>query len=153
MIVGRVERVQQTGAGEVTFHEHAYTRLDFRAEIIVDRTIKGNPVPSKFILSYSTPAVDQLGNVGEGGLVADTYRVVFLKNTPTGYVFASPYYASLPASRASCGPRWGIDLGQDAYHEVLQTALDVPVHLLELTKNVLLWEFSMGAKILPQLRS
>jgi len=125
IIVGRVERVQQTGAGEVTFHGHAYTRLDFRAEIIVDRTIKGNPVPSKFILSYSTPAMDHLGNVGEGGLGVDTYRVVFLKNTPTGYVFASPFYASLPASAASCGPRWAIDLGQDAYPEVLQTVLDV----------------------------
>ena len=125
IIVGRVERVHQTGTGEVTFHERTYTRLDFRAEITVDRTIKGNLVPSKFILSYSTPAMDRVGNVAEGGLFADTYRVVLLKKTSTGYVFASPYYASLPASPRSCGPRWGIDLGQDAYNEVLQTVLDV----------------------------
>jgi hypothetical protein len=102
-----------------------YTRMDFRAEITVDQTIKGNPVPSKFILSYSAPAMDSVGNVAEGGLLADTYRVVFLKKTPTGYAFASPYYGSLPASPTSCGPRWGIDLGQDAYHQVLQTVLDL----------------------------
>jgi HEAT repeats len=125
IIVGRVERVQPTGAGEITFHEHTYTRRDFRAEITVDQTIKGDPAARRFGLSYSTPAMDSLGNVAEGGLLANTYRVVFLKETPTGYAFASPYYASLPAGPTPCGQHWGIDLRQDAYHEVLQKVLDV----------------------------
>jgi hypothetical protein len=50
---------------------------------------------------------------------------VFLKRTPTGYAFASPYTASLPASPASCGPNWPVEPEQDAYHEVLQAILDV----------------------------
>ncbi len=125
IIVGKVERVQQTGTGEVTFRDHTYKRLDFRAEITVDQTIRGDPAPSEFILSYSTPSMDGVGNVAEGGLLADTYRVVFLKKTPKGYAFASPYYAALPASPTSCGRQWGIDLGNDAYHEVLHRVLDV----------------------------
>jgi len=156
IIVGRVTRVQQTEEGDVTIHKHTYTGLDFRAEIIVDRTIKGDPVPSEFILSYSTPAMDQVGNAGEGGLVADTYRVVFLKRTLAGYVFHSPYYASLPASPTSCGPRWGIDLGQDAYHEVLQTVLDVlcspsGVEEKRLAVDVLNWDENSSAA--PILKS
>jgi hypothetical protein len=112
IIVGKVERVQQTGTGEVTFRDHTYKRLDFRAEITVDQTIKGDPAPSEFILSYSTPSMDGVGNVAEGGPLADTYRVVFLKKTPKGYAFASPYYAALPASSTPCGSQWGIDLGK-----------------------------------------
>jgi hypothetical protein len=69
--------------------------------------------------------MDSVVNVGEGGLFAETYRVVFLKKTQTGYSFVSPYHVSLPAGPTSCRPHWGIDLGQDAYHEVLQKVLDV----------------------------
>jgi hypothetical protein len=123
IVVGRVESVQQTGAGEATFHEHTYARRDFRATITVDQIVKGDPVSSSFILSYSTPAMDSFGNVAEGGLIADSYRIVFLKKTPTGYAFASPYFPSLPASPVSCGPDW--DLGHDAYHKVMQRVLDV----------------------------
>jgi HEAT repeat protein len=69
--------------------------------------------------------MDSLGNVAEGGLPPNTYRVVFLEKTPTGYAFASPYYPSLPASSTSCRPDWQLDLGEDAYHRVLQRLLDV----------------------------
>jgi hypothetical protein len=67
--------------------------------------------------------MDRFGDVAEEGLVAKSYRIVFLKKTPSGYAFASPYYPSLPASPMACGPDW--DLGQDAYHKVLQRVLDV----------------------------
>jgi hypothetical protein len=123
IVVGRVERVQQTGAGEAMFHEHTYARRDFRGEITVDQIIKGDSVSSNFILSYSTPAMGRFGDVAEEGLIAKSYRIVFLKKTPSGYAFASPYYPSLPASPMACGPDW--DLGQDAYHKVLQRVLNV----------------------------
>jgi len=125
IITGRVDRVQQTGAGVVTFHGQTYSRQDFQAELSVGQIIKGEPVPPKFVLTYSTPAMDSSGNVADGGLFADGYRVVFLSKTPTSYAFASPYTASLPASPTSCGPNWPVDLGQDAYHRVLQVILDV----------------------------
>lgn len=123
IIMGRVDRVQQTGAGVVTFHGRTYSRQDFQAEISVGQTIKGEPVPPKFVLTYS--AMDSSGNVADGGLFADAYRVVFLSRTPTGYAFASPYTASLPASPASCGPNWPVVPGQDAYHKVLQAILNL----------------------------
>jgi hypothetical protein len=91
----------------------------------VGQTIKGEPVPPEFVLAYSTPAMNSVGGVGYGGLFADAYRVVFLNRTPTGYAFASPYTASLPASPASCGPIWPVDLGPDAYQMVLQAIVDV----------------------------
>jgi hypothetical protein len=125
IIVGRVERVQQTGAGTVTFQGRTYSRQDFQAEISVGQTIKGEPVPPQFVLTYSTPAMDSLGNVAYGGLFTGGYRVLFLNRTPTGYAFASPYTPSLPASLASCGPNWPVELGPDAYHRVLQAILDM----------------------------
>jgi hypothetical protein len=123
--VGKVERVQQTGAGSIEFHGRDYARLDFRAEMSVDETIKGEPAPFRFIFSYSTPSMDSVGNVAEGGLAPNTYRVVFLKKTTTGYAFVSPYFPSLQATPKSCGPNWQIKLGEDAYHKVLQRVLNV----------------------------
>jgi len=92
----------------------------------VDETIKGEPIPFRFTFKYSRPGVDRImANLPEGGLAPNTYRVVFLKKTTTGYVFVSPYYPSLPAARKSCGPNWQIELGEDAYHKVLQRVLNV----------------------------
>ena len=39
--------------------------------------------------------MDSVGNVAEGGLAPNAYRVVFLKKTATGYAFVSPYYPSI----------------------------------------------------------
>jgi hypothetical protein len=126
IIAGRVERVQQTGEGTIEFEGREYTRLDLQAEMSVDETIKGDPIPSRFTFKYSRPDVDRImANVPEGGLAPNTYRVVFLKKTTTGYVFVSPYYPSLPAAPKSCGPNWQIELGEDAYHKVLQRVLNV----------------------------
>jgi hypothetical protein len=125
IIAGKVERVQQTGAGTIALNAVEYTRLDFQAEITVDETIKGKPAPRRFTFSYSTPAMDTVENVAEGGLVPNTYRVVFLKKTTTGYAFVSPYFPSLPAAPKSCGPDWQIELGEDAYHKVLQRVLSL----------------------------
>jgi HEAT repeats len=102
-----------------------YARQDFQAEISVDQTIKGAPAPSKFILSYSTPAMDSVGNVAEGELLPDGYQVIFLRKTPIGYALTSPYTPSLPASQTSCGPNWRIDLGQDIYHKIMERILNV----------------------------
>jgi hypothetical protein len=125
IIVGTVERVQQTGVGSIELSGRDYDRLDFQAEISVDETIKGEPVATRFILNYSTPSADSVGNVAKGGLHANTYGVVFLKRTAQGYTFVSPYTPSLAATPKSCGPNWQIKLGEDAYHEVLQRVLNV----------------------------
>jgi hypothetical protein len=126
IIAGRVERVHQTGAGAIEFEGREYTRLDLQSEMSVDETIKGEPVPFRFTFSYSRPAVDRmLANVPDGGLAPNTYRVVFLKKTTTGYLFVSPYYPSLPAAPKSCGPNWQVQLGEDAFHRVLQRLLDL----------------------------
>jgi hypothetical protein len=124
IIAGKVERVQQTGTGSIELNGVDYSRLDFEAEMRVNETIKGKPAPLSFTFSYSTPAVDSVGNMAEGGLVSDTYRVVFLKKTTAGYAFVSPYYPSIPAASKSCGPSWQVKLGEDAYHKVLQRLLD-----------------------------
>jgi len=123
IMTGKVERVQQTGAGSIKLNGVDYTRLDFQTEMRVDETIKGGSAPLSFTFSYSTPAVDSVGNVAEGGLAPNTYRVVFLKKTATGYAFVSPYYPSIPAASKSCGPNWQVQLGEDAYHKVLQRLL------------------------------
>ncbi len=125
VIVGTVERVQQTGAGSIELSGRDYERLDFQAEISVDATIKGEPVARRFILNYSTPSADSVGNVAHGGLSANTYRVLFLKRTAQGYTFVSPYTPSLAATPKSCGPNWQIKFGEDAYHKVLQRVLNV----------------------------
>lgn len=125
IVMGKVERVEQINEGSATLQSTTYTRRDFQATIRVDETIKGEPSPSRLIFNYSTPALDSLGNVAEGGLPPNSYRIVFLKKTPTGYVFASPYYPSLPASSTPCGPDSQMNLGTDAYHKVLQRVLDV----------------------------
>lgn len=66
-----------------------------------------------------------MGNVAEGGLAPNTYRVVFLKKTPKDYAFVDPYYPSLPAASGSYGPNWQIELAKDAYHKVLQRLLNL----------------------------
>ena len=125
IIVGTVERVQQTGTGSIEFSGRDYERLDFQAEISVDATIKGQPVARHFILNYSTPSADSVGNVAHGGLNANTYQIVFLKRTAQGYTFVSPYTPSLSATPKSCAPNWQVHLGDDAYHQVLQRVLNV----------------------------
>jgi hypothetical protein len=99
--------------------------VDFQAEMTVDETIKGEPVPFRFTFSYSNPAMDNLGNVAEGGLVSNTYRIVFLKKTANGYAFVSPYFPSLPATPNSCGSNWQMDLAGDPYNKVMQRVLNL----------------------------
>jgi hypothetical protein len=69
--------------------------------------------------------MDYMGNVAEGGLAPNTYRIVFLKRTTTGYAFVSPYFPSLPATPNSCGPNWQIELGGETYHKVMQRVLNL----------------------------
>jgi hypothetical protein len=125
IIVGKVERVQQTGSGDITYNGVNYPRRDYAADISVDEMIKGEPLPRRFILTFSTPSTDAWGNVAQGGLLPNTYRVIFLNKTASGYKFVSPYSPSLPASPNPCGPNWQVQLGEDAYHRVLQRLLDL----------------------------
>jgi hypothetical protein len=125
IIVGKVERVQQTGSGDITYNGVNYPRRDYTANISIDETIKGEPLPHRFILTFSAPSTDAWGNVAQGGLQPNTYRVIFLNKTASGYKFVSPYSPSLPASPMPCGPNWQVKLGEDAYHKVLQRLLDL----------------------------
>jgi hypothetical protein len=125
IIVGKIERVQQSGSGEIDYHGVKYSRSDYKADINVDETIKGVPVPRKFVLSFSKPSSDPWGNVAEGHLEPNTYRVIFLNKTSSGYRFASPYYPSIRASPTACGENWQVQLGKDAYHAVLQRVLEL----------------------------
>jgi HEAT repeats len=126
IIVGKIERVRQTGTGEIDYYGVKYPRSDYTADINVDETIKGEPVPHKFVLSFSRPSSDPWGNVAERHLEPNTYRVIFLNKTSSGYRFASPYYPSIPASPTACGENWHVQLGKDAYHAVLQRVLELP---------------------------
>jgi hypothetical protein len=125
IIVGKVERVQETGSGDITYNGVNYPRRDYAADISIDETIKGGPLPRRFILSFSTPSMDAWGYVAQGGLSPDTYRVIFLNKTPSGYKFVSPYSPSVPASPKPCSPNWEMKLGDDAYHKVLQQLLNL----------------------------
>jgi hypothetical protein len=125
IIVGKVERVQQTGSGDITYNGVNYPRRDYAADISIDATIKGEPLPHKFMLTFSTPSADAGGNVAQGGLQPNTYRAIFLNKTASGYKFVSPYFPSLPASPMPCGPNCQVKLGEDAYHKVLQRLLDL----------------------------
>jgi len=128
IVVGRIERVRQIGSGDVVYNGVKYPRSDYQADINVDETIKGavpSPARYKFVLSFSTPSADQWGNVAEGRLEPNTYRIIFLSNTSSGYRFASPYYPSIPASPTACGENWQVQLGKDAYHVVLQRVLEL----------------------------
>jgi len=125
IIVGKVERVQQTGLGDITFNGVNYPRRDYTAEINVDEILKGEPLPHTFILTFSAPSTDASGNVAQGGLLPGTYRVIFLNKTPSGYKFVSPYSPSLPASPMQCGPNWQVQLVADAYHRVMQRLLEL----------------------------
>jgi hypothetical protein len=123
IIVGKVERVQQIGSGDITYNGVNYPRQDYAADISIDEMIKGEPLPHRFTLNFSTPSTDAWGNVAEGGLEPNTYRVIFLNKTGSNYKFVSPYSPSLPASTKLCGPNWQAQTGEDAYHKVLQRLL------------------------------
>jgi hypothetical protein len=125
IIIGKVERVQQTGSGDITYNGVNYPRRDFAADISVDEIIKGEQLPHRFILTFSAPSTDAWGNVAQGGLAPNTYRVIFLNKTASGYKFVSPYCPSLPASPTPCGANWQVKLGEDAYHKVLQRLLEL----------------------------
>jgi hypothetical protein len=58
IIVGKIERIQQTGSGDIAYSGVNYPRRDYVADISVDEMIKGEPLPHEFILSFSTPSTD-----------------------------------------------------------------------------------------------
>jgi hypothetical protein len=124
-VVGKIERVQENGTGNITFSGVNYPSQDYEADISVDETVKGDLVPRRFVLTFSVPSADEWGNVARGSLLPSTYRVIFLNKTAAGYRFTSPYSPSIPASPKPCGPDWQVQLGEDAYHKVLQRLLNL----------------------------
>jgi hypothetical protein len=125
IVAGKIKQVRQTGSSSILLNGIGYTRRDFQADIQVEETLKGTSAPTEFTFTYSTPSADELGNVAEGNLVANTNRVVFLKKTASGFEFASPYYPSIAAASRSCGSDWRVHLGDDAYRKVLQRLLEL----------------------------
>jgi hypothetical protein len=125
IVAGKIEFVRETGSGLILLNGTEYARRDFQTDIEVGETLKGTSTPTKFTFTYSIPGADEMGNVAEGNLVADTYRIVFLKKTASGFVFASPYDPSIAAASRSCGSGWGVHLGDDVYRKVLQRLLEL----------------------------
>jgi len=68
--------VQQTGSGDVAYNGVNYLRQDWAATISVDEVIKGEPLSHAFILNFSSPSTDAWGNVAQGGVPPNTYRVM-----------------------------------------------------------------------------
>jgi len=124
IVVGKIERVQESGPGNIAVRGANYPTQDYSADISVDETVKGEPVPRRFTFTFSVPSADEWGNVARGSLLPNTYRVIFLNKTATGYRFTSPYSPSIPASSKSCGPDWQIKLREDAYSKVLERVLN-----------------------------
>ena len=126
VIVGKIETVKENGASYPTFGKvKNYLTQDYIADISVDETLKGEPVPRRFVFTFSVPSVDELGNAAKGNLVPGTYQVIFLNKTAAGYRFTSPYYQSIPASPKSCGPDWQVQLSEDTHQRVLQKLLNL----------------------------
>jgi hypothetical protein len=125
IVVGTVQLVRDTGQGSLSTDARTYKRRNFQAEIIVDETVKGSPVPPVFIFNYSTPAVDSVGNIGYGGLASDTYRIVFLRKTQSGFAFVSPFYPSFPARPNHCSTSEQPNFDEDPYHIALSRILNV----------------------------
>lgn len=96
IIAGRLDNVGQTGWGDIPYSGRGDSRRDFEAEIKVDETIQGEFAGSRFIFSYSTPATDSRGNVGEGNLVAHTFRILFLKKRATDTPLKAPILRPCP---------------------------------------------------------
>ena len=77
IVVGKIERVQQTGSGENDYNGVKYPRLDYRADVNLDETIKGEPVPHKFAF----PSLHRHRTRGE------MWPRVIWSRTPTGSYF------------------------------------------------------------------
>lgn len=77
IVVGKIERVQQTGSGENDYNGVKYPRSDYRADVNVDETIKGEPVPLKFAFSFSTRHRTR----------GEVWPKVIWSRTPTGSYF------------------------------------------------------------------
>jgi hypothetical protein len=125
IVVGKIERVQEIATGTITFGGMNYPSQNYVADVSVDETIKGDHVPRKFAFTFSVPSADEWGNVARGTLSTNTYQVIFLNKTATGYRFTSPYSPSIPASPEACGPDWQVQLGEDSYQRVLQRLLSL----------------------------
>lgn len=125
IVVGKIERVQENGAGNITVGGVNYPSQEYAADISVDETVKGDAVPHRFAFTFSVPSADEWGNVAGSSLLPNTCRAIFLNKTAAGYRFTSRYSPSIPASPISCGPDWQVELGEDAYHRALQRTLNL----------------------------
>jgi hypothetical protein len=74
IVVGKIERVQEDGTGNITFSGVNYPSKDYEVDISVDETVKGDPVSRRFVLTFSVPSADEWGNVARGSLLPSTHR-------------------------------------------------------------------------------
>jgi len=57
VIVGKIETAKENGASYPTFGKvKNYLTQDYIADISVDETLKGEPVPRRFVFTFSVPS-------------------------------------------------------------------------------------------------
>lgn len=103
VIVGRVDSVIKSDNTEVQIGGRTLPADRFVAEVHVERTLKGSKLPQQVAIRFTMP-VSPAGSVGYTGLIAPSYRVLFLKRVDRDFELANPFNPSLPAN-PSAGDR------------------------------------------------
>jgi hypothetical protein len=68
----------------------------FTADVHVDRTFKGGPIPESILVRFTMP-ISPAGSVGYSGLEAPEYRILFLRRSDSNFELANPFTPPLPA--------------------------------------------------------
>jgi len=92
IVVGTVSAVTESGRGFVETASGSVESRRFTATLKRERELKGQ-VPQTVSVAYDVPEQP----LGFGAVRVGVSRTFFLKRSPTGFTFASPYYPSVPA--------------------------------------------------------
>jgi len=92
IVIGHIDAITERGRISVEVGNKDMPARLMAAQINVDKSLKGSP-NSSLVVEFAIPE----GASGYGRLSPNTYRMMFLKRTPAGYTFVSPYYGSLGA--------------------------------------------------------
>lgn len=93
IIIGQVISVVEKGTQTMEINGKATLVHAMAGEVHVDQTLKGLTQSPTLIFHFSWPDEP----LGYTGVARNTYRIVFLTKTSSGYAFASPYYPSIVA--------------------------------------------------------
>jgi len=91
--IGQVISVAQTDVRTVELNGTTSRVRVMVGEMRVDHSLKGTLNVSHLSFEFDLPDVQ----IGYRGITQTSYRMVFLKKTPTGYSFVSDYYPSVVA--------------------------------------------------------